>query len=66
MKLVESVQVNARRYIDVFSEAVDAVMPRGSREFTYVATVKSDLTTNWEQVQRRCPRCDHVATRTTE
>lgn len=36
LKLVESVQKNTHRYIEVLSQAVDAVMPRETREVTYV------------------------------
>lgn len=36
LKLVESVQKNTYRYIDVFSRAVDEVMPKESKEVTYV------------------------------
>ncbi|OKL60884.1 DNA replication licensing factor mcm7 [Talaromyces atroroseus] len=35
LKLVESIQANAKRYIDVFSEAVDAVMPRETKEISF-------------------------------
>jgi DNA replication licensing factor MCM7 len=34
LKLVESIQKNTKRYIDVFSEAVDAVMPKQTREIS--------------------------------
>lgn len=34
LKLVESVQRNTKRYIDVFSQAVDAVMPKETKELT--------------------------------
>ena len=36
LKLVESIQKNTKRYIDVFSQAVDAVMPKETKEITYV------------------------------
>jgi DNA replication licensing factor MCM7 len=34
LKLVESIQKNAKRYIDVFSEAVDAIMPKETKEIS--------------------------------
>lgn len=34
LKLVESIQKNTKRYIDVFSEAVDAVMPKETKEIS--------------------------------
>lgn len=40
LRLVESVQKNTKRYIDVFSQAVDAVMPRETKEMTYAAAWK--------------------------
>lgn len=39
LKLVESIQRNAKRYIDVFSQAVDAVMPKETKDITYVKVV---------------------------
>lgn len=36
MKLVESIQKNTKRYIDVLSQAVDAVMPKETKDVTYV------------------------------
>lgn len=41
LKLVESVQKNTHRYIEIFSQAVDAVMPRETREVTYVYSESS-------------------------
>ncbi|KAJ5368509.1 DNA replication licensing factor MCM7 [Penicillium cataractarum] len=35
LKLVESIQKNTKRYIDVFSQAVDAVMPKETKEITF-------------------------------
>ncbi|KAI9924999.1 hypothetical protein ASPWEDRAFT_118579 [Aspergillus wentii DTO 134E9] len=35
LKLVESVQKNTKRYIDVFSQAVDDVMPKETKEMTF-------------------------------
>ncbi|KAJ5232550.1 DNA replication licensing factor MCM7 [Penicillium chermesinum] len=35
VKLVESIQKNTKRYIDVVSQAVDAVMPKETKDFTY-------------------------------
>ncbi|EAW13889.1 DNA replication licensing factor MCM7 [Aspergillus clavatus NRRL 1] len=35
LKLVESIQQNTKRYIDVFSQAVDAIMPTETREITF-------------------------------
>ena len=37
MKLVESIRNNTKHYVDLFSDAVDAVMPKESKEITYVA-----------------------------
>lgn len=34
LKLVESIQKNTKRYIDVFSQAVDAVMPKETKNVT--------------------------------
>lgn len=39
LKLVESIQKNTKRYIDVVSQAVDAVMPKETRDVTYVEAV---------------------------
>ena len=33
--LVDSVQKNTRRYIDILSQAVDDVMPKETKELTY-------------------------------
>lgn len=38
MKLVESIQHNTKRYIDVVSQAVDDVMPKETKDVTYVET----------------------------
>ncbi|EED21682.1 DNA replication licensing factor Mcm7, putative [Talaromyces stipitatus ATCC 10500] len=35
LKLVESIQSNTKRYVDVLSEAVDAVMPRETKEISF-------------------------------
>ncbi|KAF9885664.1 Mcm2-7 hexameric complex component [Aspergillus nanangensis] len=35
LKLVEAVQKNTQRYVDVLSQAVDAVMPKETREITF-------------------------------
>ncbi|KAL1968521.1 hypothetical protein VTN77DRAFT_1731 [Rasamsonia byssochlamydoides] len=35
LKLVESIQKNTKRYIDVFSDAVDAVMPKETKEISF-------------------------------
>ncbi|KAJ5172585.1 DNA replication licensing factor MCM7 [Penicillium capsulatum] len=35
LKLVESIQKNTKRYIDVFSQAVDAVMPKETKDVTF-------------------------------
>ena len=40
LRLVQSVQRNTKRYIDVFSQAVDAVMPRETTEVTYASSRK--------------------------
>jgi DNA replication licensing factor MCM7 len=34
LKLVESITNNTKHYIDIFSEAVDKVMPKASREIS--------------------------------
>lgn len=34
LKLVESITNNTKHYVDIFSEAVDAVMPKESKEIT--------------------------------
>lgn len=34
LKLVDSIQKNTKRYIDVFSQAVDAVMPKETKDVT--------------------------------
>lgn len=34
MNIVETIESNTRRYVDVFSEAVDAVMPKESQDIT--------------------------------
>ena len=36
LKLVESIANNTKHYIDIFSEVVDSVMPKESKEITYV------------------------------
>ncbi|KAJ5938612.1 DNA replication licensing factor MCM7 [Penicillium verhagenii] len=35
LKLVESIQKNTKRYIDVFSQAVDAMMPAGTKDTSF-------------------------------
>ncbi|KAJ5890175.1 DNA replication licensing factor MCM7 [Penicillium tannophilum] len=35
LKLVESIQKNTKRYIDVFSQAVDAMMPAGTKDISF-------------------------------
>ena len=35
LKLVESITNNTKHYIDIFSDAVDKVMPKESKEITY-------------------------------
>ncbi|KAK1148679.1 DNA replication licensing factor MCM7 [Aspergillus melleus] len=35
LKLVDSVQKNTKRYVDVFSSAADAVMPKETKEITF-------------------------------
>lgn len=59
LKLVESVQRNTYRYIDVLSQAVDAIMPKETKEMTYVDIPKArnleESLANPKQVQRRCP-----------
>jgi len=39
LKLVESIQKNTKRYIDVFSQAVDAMMPAVTKDISYVALI---------------------------
>jgi DNA replication licensing factor MCM7 len=34
LKLVESIEKNARRYIDVVSQAVDSIMPKETKDIT--------------------------------
>jgi DNA replication licensing factor MCM7 len=34
LKLVESITNNTKHYVDLFSDAVDKVMPKESREIT--------------------------------
>lgn len=46
LKLVESVERNTKRYIDVFSQAVDAVMPKETKEITYASAGKCMGATN--------------------
>lgn len=41
LKLVESVQKNTHRYIEIFSQAIDAIMPKETREVTYVYSESS-------------------------
>jgi hypothetical protein len=41
--LVESIQKNTKRYIDVFSQAVDAMMPAGTKDISYVALISAML-----------------------
>lgn len=36
LHLVESVQKNTYRYLDICAQAVDAVMPKETKEITYV------------------------------
>ncbi len=35
LKLVESVERNARHYVDILSQAVDKIMPRETKEISY-------------------------------
>jgi DNA replication licensing factor MCM7 len=35
---VDSIQKNTKRYIDVLSQAVDEVMPKETKDVTYVQT----------------------------
>jgi len=48
LNLVGSIQRNTKRYIDVFSQAVDAVMPKETKDVTYVnecgAVIYAELT----------------------
>lgn len=37
LQLVESIEKNAKHYIDILSQAVDKVMPKETREISYVA-----------------------------
>jgi len=34
LKLVETVQRNTKHYVDIFSQAVDEVMPKETKEMT--------------------------------
>lgn len=36
LKLVESVERNAKHYVDILSQAVDKVMPKETQEISYV------------------------------
>lgn len=36
LKLVESITNNTKHYIDLFSDAVDRMMPQENKELTYV------------------------------
>lgn len=56
LKLVDTVQRNTYRYIDIFSQAVDAVMPKETKEITYVDILKArklgESLANPKQIQR--------------
>lgn len=41
LKLVESVEINTKRYVDLFSQAIDNQMPAPSSDVTYVPIVTS-------------------------
>ena len=43
LKLVASIEENAYHYIEVFSRAVDKIMPQPSKEPTYVSTFRDYL-----------------------
>jgi DNA replication licensing factor MCM7 len=52
---MESVTNNTKHYIDIFSEAVDSVMPKESKEITYVEDLliaRAALLTQNAQIQR--------------
>jgi hypothetical protein len=52
LRLVESIQNNTKRYIDVFSDAVDSIMPKETKEISYVISANSpQRLSNREQVQ---------------
>lgn len=38
LKLVESVECNAKHYVDIISQAVDKVMPKETQEISYVSS----------------------------
>ena len=35
LKLVESIERNAKHYVDILSQAVDKVMPKETKEISY-------------------------------
>jgi DNA replication licensing factor MCM7 len=39
--LVESIEKNTKRYIDVISQAVDSLMPKETKDVTYVEVLAS-------------------------
>lgn len=43
LKLVESIQKNTKRYIDVLSQAVDDIMPKETKDVTYVRQLAVSL-----------------------
>lgn len=52
---MEAVTNNTKHYIDIFSEAVDSVMPKESKEITYVKDLvmtRAVLFTQNTQIQR--------------
>lgn len=53
LKLVESVAKNTKRYIDVFSEAVDGVMPKETKEITYASSLEWQMAENSRETDRK-------------
>jgi DNA replication licensing factor MCM7 len=41
--LVESIEKNTKRYIDVISQAVDNIMPKETKDVTYVEALASTV-----------------------
>ena len=46
MHLVDSIETNAKHYLDVMSKAVDKLLPVPSREIKYVGRDKRKLSTD--------------------
>lgn len=46
LNLVESIETNAKHYLDIMSKAVDAAMPEPTREIKYVLELRVNSFTN--------------------